>query len=165
MNRSLLLLLLIASPLFCQIQKPSAPSNPNSSLSQTREWNPIKISPLRPANNIATFSLATSWIPGEQHKGYFRYRMNVISGETTLKDSTQYFKLLNSCQFILVLYDSQGFKLREIRLSFISSIADSGDITALSTNEMTQMDADDYRALMKGRFNIMWEGGTGACQD
>jgi hypothetical protein len=162
MNRNLLLLLLIASPLFCQTQKPPASSNPNSSLSQTIEWNPVKIAPLRPANNSATFNLATSWIPGEKHKGYFRYRMRVTSSETPLKDSTGYFKLLNSCQFLLVLYDSQDFKLREILLSFNSSIVDTGDVTALSANEMAQMDADDYRAFMKGSFNIMWED-KGAC--
>lgn len=165
MNRKLLLFCLIASPIFCQSQKPSnTGANANASLSKTINWPSTKIGPLNPANHLATFSLATSWIPGEQHKGYFRYRISVTSGETPLSESTAYFKLLNSCQFFIVLLDSQDFKLREIELFFDDVVSESGDIVALSSNNMAQMDLDDYRSLVNGGgYNFKW-GRRGPCR-
>jgi hypothetical protein len=74
----------------------------------------VEIRPLHGDKHDALFTLATSWIPGEGHKGYFRYRVTVSVVGLDLKATTTYIKALRDCHFDLMLYDAGGFKLRDV---------------------------------------------------
>ncbi len=161
MKKIAIVLCFITSSIFCQTRNTA--NTANTVLNKGRDWEPLTLSPLNGNDHAAIFSLSTSWIPGESHKGYFRYRIAIRGNGVSLKESSTYFTKLNSCKFSLVLYDSEGFKLRTIDLVFDEGLSDSGDIVALTSNDMAQMDLADYKTLLAGgRWNISWSA-VGGC--
>jgi hypothetical protein len=124
--------------------------------------------------STTTFTLVTSWIPGEGHKGMFRYKLDSapikpaygtkLEGNIDYDDPDvveKFVQRIHKCTFFLQLYDSDGFLLRTITVDFINTIDGSGRIVGLSANSSTQMDADEYKKLvgnsiLSGSYNILW---------
>ncbi len=120
------------------------------------------------------FDLATSWIPGEDHKGMFRFKLTAAPKRPVLgaklpgnidydnpDEVEKFVKRVHRCSIFLKLFDSDGFLLREIPVAFESALDDSGRIIGLSANSAVQMDAEEYRKLLGnaasgGSFNISW---------
>ncbi|MFZ0303113.1 MAG: hypothetical protein WAL75_10520 [Terracidiphilus sp.] len=138
-------------------------------------WAEIHLRMFKDTVSTADFDLATSWIPGEDHKGMFRFKLFAsakrpelgakLPGNIDYDDPEQvekFIKRVHRCTVFLELYDSDGFLLREIPITFASGLDSSGRITELSANSAAQMDADEYRKLIGktgatgGSFNISW---------
>jgi hypothetical protein len=105
----------------------------------------------------ATFQMTTSWIPGEGHKGFIRYRVSATGIGLTLKEAPPYIERLHKCDITAILYDSGKFVLRRIPLIFMRGVADSGDVVEMNANDLDQMDLAEYRRFIsKGSWQVSW---------
>lgn len=128
--------------------------------------------PLFSDSDKVSFRLVTSWIPGEKHKGMFRYKLDVFPESAKPPDgkrnaaevdaTEQLMKRVHRCAIILNLFDSEGFILRKITVRLGFSVDDDGRVIGLSTNDSAQMDAQDYRNFVGsspaggGSWNVSW---------
>jgi hypothetical protein len=145
----------------------------NQSLSTPAEWKSTTLRLFKDSDRKIVFSLATSWISGDNHQGLFRYRIKGVPVDLTPAERALEMnipeaneKLLiraHGCSMELDLYDSDGFILRKVLLppfNYLSS--DDGKIVGLNLNEAVQMDATDYRRLIgtpsqSGTWNLSWQ--------
>jgi hypothetical protein len=140
------------------------------SLAKPIDWGTFTVRLFNDSNKV-TFQLSTSWIPGEKHKGLMRYKLKafpeVTEGQTTATNpqkSTPDEALLehvHACVISLHLYDSDGFMLRSINVSFTFGVDDQARLRGLSTNSSVQMDAQEYRQFVgsvnaSGFWNVSW---------
>jgi len=115
------------------------------------------------------FTLATSWIPGPDHKGSFRFKMMATtqrppSTEEQEKSPELYGpeateKLLrraHDCLIEMELYDTDGFLLRDVAIPFSLGMGGSGKVVALSANNAVQMDAEEYKKFLFGSWVVTW---------
>jgi hypothetical protein len=111
------------------------------------------------------FSLKTSWIPGEGHKGMFRYRMFATVDTPALYSDEEIetqMKRLNHCVVFLNLNDVDGFELRQLIVPFSNGVDKAARVKALYANTASQMDANEYRQLVgnskqSGSWSISWD--------
>jgi hypothetical protein len=151
----------VASPAPSQNNKGTATVPP--SLSKGLDMGSVTIKPIPEEKRSAVFMLFTSWIPGEGRKGFIRYRINAAPDGGDLKEVITYMQKLTSCSFNLELYDSENFKLRTIPLTFSREISSSGDVVAMSSIDMSQMDLAEYKSFIpRERWTISWVG-QGSC--
>lgn len=118
-----------------------------------------------------SFSLITSWIPGFEHKGYFRYQLLVTVIDTQLATQPLYsstpprqgwgipetVERLQACSFLLDIYDEGGFILQKIPLSFIRIVDASSVTDGLNANDSSQMDLNNYQSFLKANYNSSWD--------
>jgi hypothetical protein len=111
------------------------------------------------------FRLSTSWIPGEDHQGRFRYKL-----DGTPKFAVEYpepnqgeelLKRVQACTIHLLLYDRNEFELRTIQVQFIRAVNDQLKLSALNANQSVQMDVEEYRLFWKsdssrGSWKVAW---------
>ena len=131
----------------------------NQSLSTPQEWNSTTLRLFKDSERKIVFSLATSWIPGDNHQGLFRYKIKGFPVDLTPDEralemnipeaNEKFLRRVHACSMELDLYDSDGFILRKVPIppfNFLSS--DDGKIVGLDLNEAVQMDASEYRRLI-----------------
>src|SRR5262249_49564438 len=121
------------------------------------------------------FSLTTSWIPGENHKGMLRYKINVAPQPTeppdpvlaSDEDTATLMKRVHSCSIFVNLYDQDGFVLRRIHVIFDQGVDENVKLRSLYANEAVQMDAQEYRTFIgkadgteAGSWNMSWNCGS-----
>jgi hypothetical protein len=114
------------------------------------------------------FSLKTSWVPGEGHKGMFRYRMVATVDTEALYSAEEIdtlMKRVHNCSIFLSLQDVDGFELRELTVPFNYGISKDVRVHDLQANTASQMDADEYRRLVgnskqSGSWSVGWDCGT-----
>jgi hypothetical protein len=117
-----------------------------------------------PAPKVS-FHLQTSWIPGDQHRGTFRYRLNgaiFASAMERAKSPESYtpasiattIKQIHACDITLVMYDRDGFVLRKIAVPFAYGVNEQSEIISLSSNDATQMDVSEYRRFSS--WTLSW---------
>ena len=149
---------LVFSSLFGFGQSPSqGKKNDPPSLSGAADRGTEKAPILEDDTHLAVFHLVTSWIPGEQSKGYVRYRVTVTGEGVNLKDAPKYIDRLYKCDYTLVFYDGDGFVLRRIPLIFMRGVSESRDVTELLANDISQMSLAEYKMFAgKGRWQITW---------
>jgi hypothetical protein len=113
------------------------------------------------------FSLKTSWIPGEGHKGMFRYVMIAITDTPGLYSHEQIetlMKRVHNCSISLNLQDVDGFVLRHLVVPFSYGVDKDVRLKTLYANTASQMDANEYRQLVgsskkPGSWSISWDCG------
>jgi hypothetical protein len=105
---------------------------------------------------LAHFTVQTSWIPGEARKGFFRYQITAGPNTPTADDSA-YIEKLHACDFAIRLYDNGGFLLRRIPVVFIRNVDNDGKYTSISSNDIEQLDLIDYKAFLKGSWEMDWQ--------
>ncbi len=138
-------------------QRGSASGSPGS-LSKGTNMGKLTIRPMVDDTHAATFSLWTSWLPGENHKGVFRYRVVVAGEDLAPSEEASYIKQLNTCQFTLTPYDTDSFKIRDVPLKFDFGVTQDGTVYQLQTNELAQMDLTEYRSFLAGhRWIVSWD--------
>ena len=114
-----------------------------------------------------TFKLVTSWIPGENRNGMLRYKLTVLpipstaSGSENDADSTPEAveALLNrvaDCSINLLLFDKDGFILRQHNVPFNFRVDEQHNLVALNANDSFQMDAEDYRLWISEKAGGGW---------
>jgi len=132
----------------------------------TRE---IRIFPDDPRKT--NFTLITSWIPGAEHKGFFRYQlfvfvMDASASDKILFDATppeqgwgipETIDRLQKCLLFLNTYDDGGFVLQKIPLFFTTRVDDHGVATGLSANDSSQMDLNNYQSFLAAKPDSSWE--------
>jgi uncharacterized protein YceK len=145
-------------------------------LGKPQAWNPFNVRLFKDSEMELTFTLRTSWIPGEEHKGMFRYQITAAPSTVPLAqlgtnpsiytpDAVENFmKRANSCAMYLELNDEDGFLLRELLVSFSYGTNKDAKINGLFANSSTQMDATDYMKLLgdtksSGNWTILWSCG------
>ena len=138
-----------------------AKSNHRTSVSETILADPFNAGRetahvLGSTEKEATFTLMTSWIPGPDRKGYFRWQMGVSGEGVTLSEAPKFINSLHNCTYTLNVYDHGGFVLRHIPILFLRSVADSGDITAMSSNDLIQMNSAEYQKFVFGSWDVSW---------
>jgi len=104
-----------------------------------------------------SFKLTTSWIPGENHKGMFRYRMTAIpeqtfppDGTVNLEETALLLRRVQRCSILLNLFDADDFVLRKIVVPFDRGVDEQMRLRSLTANDSGQMDANDYRSFIGG---------------
>jgi len=120
------------------------------------------------------FTLKTSWIPGADHKGMFRYIMSAFpKGATTIADAPKspeldspkkvedFMKRVNLCTINLVLHDTDGFLLRKIPVEFSYRVGEDAHISSLAANDSVEMDLDEYKKFvgdspMSESWSVTW---------
>ena len=113
------------------------------------------------------FSLKTSWIPGEGHKGMFRYVMIAITDTPASYSDEQIetlMKRVHNCSVFLHLQDVDGFELRNLAVPFSYGVDKDVRLKTLYVNTSSQMDANEYRQLVgnskkSGSWSISWDCG------
>jgi hypothetical protein len=142
-------------------EKTSRPATQNEALAKPRDWGEVSIRLFKDSEMQMTFGLATSWIPGEEHKGMFRYRLSAYpKTPQTIAERARFPELyspaaiesfverVQKCDFILELFDSDQFKLRNVSVFFNRAVDEQARLIGLETNSSSQMDADEYRKLI-----------------
>ncbi len=138
----------------------------NDRLAKKIQWGAVNLRLFHDVNAELVFTLATSWIPGEDRKGRFRYKVDVKAGfeegTTSTLESTE--KVLNkayACDLFLRLQDSDDFELRTIPLVFAKTVNSSMMLVGLSANSWVPMSATEYRGFVgnsnwPGSWTITW---------
>jgi hypothetical protein len=156
------------------IPKKSPPrATSTEALAKPTFWEPnterfFTDSPLR-----MTFNLATSWIPGSDHKGMFRYKIigNPVKPNlsesakdpdlTSSKATEEFINRIIGCDVNVALYDTDGFVLRTILLDFKLGVDNEAHPVSLIANSSAQMGSSEYRMFVgdeekSGQWAITW---------
>ncbi|MDE3186748.1 MAG: hypothetical protein KGM96_04400 [Acidobacteriota bacterium] len=180
----LILLSIVSLPAFAQdpangepqqIVTQFPPLTPHQLLAKPIDWGQKSERIFRGANILMNFKLTTSWIPGQDHVGLFRFRLSALPklppaqarqiGEKNLdapEALEQFVARAHTCRFGLMLNDADGFLLRSIPVSFMNVSDDgNGQIVGLMANSSDQMDADEYLRFVgtdkaKGSWQVTW---------
>lgn len=124
----------------------------------------------------ATFSLITSWIPGHENKGYFRYQLNVTINPLSAIDEESAkvappqgwgvpaaLDRIDLCVISLHLFDSSGFILEKIPVSFMRGVDQNSNLIGLKANDSYQMGLQEYKSLLAssamnldGAWSVTW---------
>jgi hypothetical protein len=147
----------------------------NEVLSIPESWTSTTLRLFKDSDRKIVFSLATSWIPGDNHQGLFRYKIKGLPVELTPEDralemnipeeNEKFLRRAHACSIELELFDSDEFILRKVPIpSFTYLSSDDGKIVGLNLNEAVQMDASEYRRLLgkpsqSGSWNLSWSCG------
>jgi hypothetical protein len=141
-------------------------SSSNDKLAKKLEWEPFDVRLFHDIDAKLVFNLATSWIPGEDRKGRFRYKIEVRAGfdkdtVATLDSTEKLFNKAKTCDFFLKLLDADEFELRDIPLTFDNNVNSSLMLVGLSANSSVPMTAVEYRSLVgapnsSGKWSINW---------
>jgi len=148
----------------------------NAKLAKATDWGKFEVRLYKDVDAKITFTLRTSWIPGEAHRGMFRYQVAAFPSMPTislsakdpassLADGTE--KLMqrtHNWSIYLELNDIDGFVLRKMKIPFGYGVDDSARITSLSANGSAQMDASEYKSFLgtskaSGTWTISWDCG------
>jgi hypothetical protein len=170
---ALVLFSLLSSLSLSQKKLPTDASN--EALSIPQSWAPTTLRLFKDSDRKIMFSLATSWIPGDNHQGLFRYKIKGLPVELTAEDralemnipegNEKFLRRAHACSIELELFDSDEFILRKVPIpSFTYLSSDDGKIVGLNLNEAVQMDASEYRRLLgrpsqSGSWNLSWSCG------
>jgi hypothetical protein len=173
MNRLAVLVLLVSSSLGVtqsptHSKTPPTPST-NSLLAAPMEWHYFSTRMFQDSQVNIVFNLTTSWIPGPDHKGSFRFKMTAItqkppSAEEQDKSPELYgpeateklLRRVNDCLIEMELYDTDGFLLRDVPIPFSFGMGGSGKVVTLSANNAVQMDAEEYKKFLFGSWVVTW---------
>jgi hypothetical protein len=147
----------------------------NEQLAKPIDWGEQSIRLFTDSNVYMNFQLSTSWIPGKDHKGMFRYRVNVSPKMPATIAERMADSVLNSpegiqtfvlrvqdCSLFIDLYDTDGFSLRSVYILPQRLVDDQARVIGLIANSSEQMDADEYRKfaganiLTSGSWQIKW---------
>ena len=108
--------------------------------------------------------LTTSWIPGENRMGMMRYRitMRLVADprEFEAYTSTTLERVDSQCSITLRMVDADSFIVRKTPITWDHGVNDAGSTTSLVANSYVQMDASEYRSVLKGGYLLSW-----ACND
>lgn len=172
MKRSLtaavLVLVVYAS---CLAQK-AAQRTSAASLAKPVDWGVYSRRLFSDAGKVK-FTLVTSWIPGENHKGMMRYKMTAVpdDSDTPAADpNTEHearqklMTRVSACAVTLNLYDPNEFLLRNTVVPFHLGVDEQVRVRSLNANSSLQMDAQEYRefvgtAMSGGSWNVSWDCG------
>ena len=119
----------------------------------------------------ARFELITSWIPGSDNKGLFRYKVNVEIEPPTAEDKALFTQTppkggwgipesldrLQRCGFTLRLLDEGGFILQKIPITLIKTVDDKGIVASLNDNDSSPMQFSEYKSFMAATPTGSWE--------
>ncbi len=174
----LLILPVISLP--CVAQNPPAGKavqrpNQNELLAKPIDWGQQSVRLFTDSNVVMNFNLATSWIPGKDHKGMFRYKVDIYpktpttvaervkeSELNTPEDIEKFVLRVRECALFLDLYDMDGFSLRRVFVLPQRLVDDQARVIGLSVNSSEQMDADEYRQfagpkiVLTGSWAVKW---------
>ena len=133
----------------------------NESLVKPLSWGEFQVRFFKGSHVTMTFRLETSWIPGADHKGLFRYKLSAfpkkpittaeLASDTELNTPEKvesFIRRVKECRIFLGLFDSDGFRLRGIPVAFQLTVNDDGQVEGLYANLDTQMEADEYRMFV-----------------
>jgi hypothetical protein len=158
-----LALMMLVSGAWAQSTSGKTPRQPtqNERLAKPISWGYFPVHFFKDSHVVMTFTLRTSWISGENHKGMFRYKLDAYPNKSkTIAEMTRdteldtpekiesFVKRVNRCYIYLSLYDSDGFRLRGIPVFFQLTVNSEGQVEGLSANLDAQMDAEDYRKFI-----------------
>lgn len=124
------------------------------------------------------FILLTSWIPGHEHKGFFRYQLSATVLSVPPSPNPLYkptppsqgwgipetIDRLHNCMLFLDVFDDGGFVLQKIPLIFQRTVDDQSVTIGLSANDSSQMDLHDYQSFLNAKPETSWDIGW-ACPD
>jgi hypothetical protein len=171
-----LLCLFCLAPTYAQRTAPPRPkASVSAALAKPQYWSAVKLRLFKTPTRETRFTFATSWIPGPDHKGMFRYRLaaipetrslngQLLAGESDTPENTEKFlERVHACDFTMVLYDSDGFLLRRVPILFQRGVNDDAQLISLSWNSSEQMDQEEYVSLLGiegkgGRWDVTWAG-------
>jgi hypothetical protein len=115
------------------------------------------------------FALVTSWIPGADKKGVFRYKLHAgwvkqtadqyITAPQYAWDQESTLKRIDTCSFYLMIYDAGGFLLANTPVSFNQAVDDNGKLVALDSNSAFPMSQADYVLFTKNEVPDGWNIG------
>lgn len=121
-------------------------------------WTDYKVRLFKDDETTVTFSLSTSWIPGEDRKGRFRYKVDVTvpqHGDGVTVDSIAgILKRTQACTLYLVLNDKYDFQLRSIQLYLSKTVDEDMNLRGLNVNSSESMDVNEYRSLIGGTNEV-----------
>jgi hypothetical protein len=131
-------------------------------------WNAETVRMFKDSDVDMKYTLTTSWIPGPDHKGMFRYKMGVAPLQTPerVKDAPELYtpnaienlmKRAHRCIISVDLYDVDGFIVRRFDVGFSFGTNSSAQIVGLTANDFIQMDAAEYKKLTaSGAWSVGW---------
>jgi hypothetical protein len=153
-------------------RRSSAPASSTASLATPMDWGFFSPPLFHDNPHQVTFQLATSWIPGENHKGMLRYKLIASPAVPSDKNGAaldiesvgKLMERVHRCVITLNLYDKGGFLLRRHDVAFSFGVDDQVRVRSLYANDACQMDVQDYRDFVgnsagSGSWNISWDCG------
>jgi hypothetical protein len=151
------------------------PATQYEAIARPIDWGQKSLRIFKDSNMLINFRLVTSWIPGADREGVFRFRLSAFPKIPASQAEAIHQKNLDTpdglenflshaskCNFGLMLNDSDGFLLRTVPLSFVN-IADgeNAQVTGIMDNSSDQMNADEYLKFVgsgeaKGTWQVSW---------
>ncbi|HLY40202.1 MAG TPA: hypothetical protein VKR52_03270 [Terracidiphilus sp.] len=165
------LFVLFSTPTFSMAQQNSrakqSRAEENERLAKPVEWPALERRLFKDSHDLMVFKMATSWIPGQDHEGRFRYK---LTATPLLKDEysspqkqigIMSKRLQETCSISIVLLDTDGFELRRVQPDLSLALNNETDIVGLTANDSEQMDASEYKSFVgkedqAGSWNIAW---------
>jgi len=148
---------------------PTSNSNYSAKLAKPVLWGDYKVRLFKDDETTLTFTLSTSWIPGEDKKGRFRYRLDATVPQhgdgVTVTSIEKTLKRTQACSLYLVLNDKYDFRLRSIPVYLSQTVDESLNLRGLNANSAEPMDIGEYRSLVGepgekgGNWQIKWNCG------
>jgi hypothetical protein len=173
-RKALVLVLVLLFSSASQPQSKRTTDASNEALSIPQSWTSTTLRLFKDSDRKIVFSLATSWIPGDNHRGLFRYKIKGLPVELTPAERAFEMNIpegnekliirAHACSMELELYDSDEFILRKVPIPSFNYLSSDGKIVGLNLNEAVQMDASEYRRLVgapshSGSWNLGWSCG------
>lgn len=107
---------------------------------------------------MTEFCLTTSWIPGKDHKGSFRYMLDAFGMGLPPEERPAHIERLEKLDFTLNLYDQHDFILRRIPVFFAIGVSPEGLVSNFQLNDAEQMDQSEYKNFVDGgKFGFTWK--------
>jgi len=118
---------------------------------------------------LIIFSLTTSWIPGADRKGTFRYRLSVSpsihSAIEMAKEPSppqgwavpNLISRLHDCTYTLRLMDSGAFVLQRVPVVFQTTVDDEGIAIGMDSNDYFAMQLAQYRSFLSAKREESWD--------
>lgn len=172
MKRTLVVVLFVVVLHAASFAQKQAQRAPTASLAKPVDWGVYSARLFSDAGKVK-FTLVTSWIPGENHKGMMRYKMNAAPDDSDApaansnaehESAESLMKRVHACTIILNVYDPNEFVLRNTVVPFALGVDEQAKVHSLNANSSLQMDAQEYRAFVGtatngGSWNVSWDCG------
>jgi hypothetical protein len=115
----------------------------------------ITVHPLKGDNSELIISLRTKWQPQANQQGLLSY---ILSGfHLGSGDDDSFYARARLCSFTLELEDSQGFKVRDVDVTFVALTGANGTVTGLEANDLARLSSEQYRQFAQaGNWNMGW---------
>jgi hypothetical protein len=170
MTRFLMLVLVLAMPVegVPQVRTSARPISTDYAKGVIRGTQMVR--PFEDDPRQSFFVLTTSWIPGSDKHGHFRYQIEAAVLDANAAEKaiqvipprqgwalSDYVIRAHACSYSLTLYDSEHFVLQRIDPIFQIVVDEASHAKSMRSNDLATMDLHTYQEFLKAKAMDSWD--------